>query len=228
MIRTLILLACLVLAACGAPRPTYKIALVGPFEGRLRQIGYDAFPAMRVAIRDRIRAGGVAGANVTFVAYNDDGDPAQAARVARAVAGDPEVLAVIGHLVPTTTLAALSVYTQAGLPVIAALVPPDALPRDPLVFRLGPASLDGAQARLGTQAVNDALAEFTSISLGPPPTARSVVAFDATNVALDAIDAASRAQGRPTRAGVAEALRAAQPIGRAPPASPRARRSPAA
>jgi ABC-type branched-subunit amino acid transport system substrate-binding protein len=195
------------LTACGVPSPTYKVALVGPFEGRLRQIGYAAFLALRVAIRDRARAGGVGGANVTFIAYNDDGDPAVAARVARNVAADPEVLAVIGHLVPSTTLAALDVYTQAGLPVLAAQSPPAALPQDPLVFRIGPATLDGAQALVGTDAVNRALAEFTDISLGAPPTAGSIVAYDAANVALDAIRADIQAHGRPTRAGVAQALR---------------------
>ncbi|RMG65143.1 MAG: ABC transporter substrate-binding protein, partial [Chloroflexi bacterium] len=133
MIR-LLLIWCVLLAAC-APPPVVKIALVAPFEGRLRQVGYEAFPAMRLAIRKRIAAGSAVSARVAFIAYNDDGDPAHAARVAHNVALDPEVVGVIGHLVPSTTLAALSVYTQASLPVLAPSVPADMLPRDPLVFR---------------------------------------------------------------------------------------------
>jgi ABC-type branched-subunit amino acid transport system substrate-binding protein len=231
---------CLVLATCAgcaAPKPTYKIALVGPFEGRLRQIGYDAFPAMRIALRDQINAGGIGNAFVTFVAYNDNGDPAAAERVARNVALDPEVLGVIGHLVPSTTLSALRVYTEAGLPVLALGVPADLLPEDPLVFRMGPTeksekvevrseTCNPAYFSLQTSYFGDcvsdapplselpqaqlALATFADISLGPPPTPRSIVAFDATNVLLQAVSGAARRDGRPMRAGVAESLRTLQ------------------
>jgi ABC-type branched-subunit amino acid transport system substrate-binding protein len=224
-------------AGCAAPKPVYKIALVGPFEGRLRQIGYDAFPAMRIAIRDQINAGGIGNAFVTFVAYNDNGDPATAERVARNVALDPEVIGVIGHLVPSTTLAALRVYTEAGLPVLAPGVPADALPQDPLVFKMGPTEkseklevasemCNPAYFSLLTSYFGDcvsdapplselpqaqqALAAFTGISLGPPPMPRSIVAFDATNVLLQAVYGAARRDSRPKRMGVAEALRTLQ------------------
>ncbi|MCS6848118.1 MAG: ABC transporter substrate-binding protein [Anaerolineae bacterium] len=235
MLRLLIAL-CILLTACGAPRPVVKIALVAPFEGRLRQVGYEAFPAMRLAIRERIAAGGAGGVHVTFIAYNDDGDPATAARIARNVTLDPEVVAVIGHLVPSTTLAALPVYTQAGLPVLAPSVPANALPRDPLVFRMGPAApsrnlqtsnapcatLDPSWAATGwpfgaciadappvgeLPAAQQALAAFTELSLGPPPGPRSIVAYDATNVLLDAIALDAQVRSLPTRAGVADALR---------------------
>ncbi|MFN4293251.1 MAG: ABC transporter substrate-binding protein [Thermoflexales bacterium] len=234
MIR-LLLVWCVLLAAC-APPPVVKIALVAPFEGRLRQVGYEAFPAMRLAIRERIAAGGITRVRVTFVAYNDDGDPATAARVARNAARDPEVLAVIGHLVLSTTLAALPIYLQAGLPVLAPSVPADALPRDPLIFRMGPAApgrnpptcnapcsaLDPSWAAVGwpfgmcvadappvaeLPNAQQALAAFTDLSLGPPPGPRSIVAYDATNALLDAIALDAQAHGRPTRAGVADALR---------------------
>ncbi len=234
MIRLLIVW-CVLLAAC-APPPVVKIALVAPFEGRLRQVGYEAFPAMRLAIRERIAAGGIARVRVTFVAYNDDGDPAAAARVARNVALDPEVMAVIGHLVLSTTLAALPVYREAGLPLLAPSVPADALPRDPLVFRMGPvtqgrhpqassapcSALDPSWAAVGwpfgpcvadappvaeLPDAQQALAAFTELSLGPLPGPRSIVAYDATNALLDAIALDAQVHGQPTRAGVADALR---------------------
>ncbi|HEY3342052.1 MAG TPA: hypothetical protein VGK81_08545, partial [Anaerolineae bacterium] len=62
----------LALAACATPRPTIKIALVAPFEGRFREVGYDAFPAMRLALRQQIQAGGIGNYEVEFVAYNDN------------------------------------------------------------------------------------------------------------------------------------------------------------
>lgn len=229
-----LLTAVLISTACAAPRRTVKIALVAPFEGRLRQIGYEAFPALRIAIRDQIAAGGAGPVVVTFIAYNDDGDLAKATRVAHNVTLDPEVVAVIGHLVPSTTLAALAVYTRAGVPLLAPAIPADLVPADPLVFRMGP-RLSGAPTAVARETcaalrraptptffgacradappvaespeAQRALAAFTEISLGAPPTQRSIVAYDATNVLLAAIRLDAQANGDPTRAGVAEALR---------------------
>jgi ABC-type branched-subunit amino acid transport system substrate-binding protein len=224
-----LLLAC---TACLAPKPTVKIALVAPFEGRLRQVGYGAFPAMRLAIRQA--AAEATHVHVTFIAYNDDGDPAKAARIAHNVARDPEVVAVIGHFALSTTLAALAVYTQAGLPVIVPTLPAQAVPSDPLVFRLGPGStsarqvvrtarcdlLDDAWSATGLPPcasdappvadlpnAQHALAGFTEVSLGPPPGPRAIVAYDATMLVIRAI---RQAGGQPTRTSVAAALRRAR------------------
>lgn len=227
-----LLWACVVLlAACGRPVPTYKIALVSPFEGRLRQVGYDVFPAMRLAIREQINAGGVGNAFVTFIAYNDSADPVMAERVAHNVALDPEVLAVMGHLTLSTTLAAMDVYTQANLPLLTLLVPANEIPQSPFVFNLSPA-LQSATVEVKNAtcdvlgdtapfapctfpappvselpAAQTALKAFTELSLGPPPSPRSIAAYDATNVLLEAIRMDVKAHGTPTRAGVAEALR---------------------
>lgn len=163
--------ACVVLlAACGRPAPTYKIALVAPFEGRLRQVGYDAFPAMRLAIRDQINAGGVGGANITFVAYNDNGDPQMAERVAHNIAHDPEVLAVIGNFTVSTTLAALDVYSNAGLPVITPLVPADVMPASPLVFNLSPTQSTKEKGQGATFNVQSATcADLRTLTLDSSP-----------------------------------------------------------
>ena len=253
--------ALLLLAACAAPRPTAKIALVAPFEGRLRDVGYQAFPAFRLALREQIAAGGIGRYQVEFVAYNDDGDAESAQRVARNVVSDPDVVAVIGHYRMDTTLAALSVYTAAGLPVLVPGVTADLLPADDLVFRMGPSSAAGeaAMARASTrvdchtspalaaltmdalrtvpdlqsEAMDDlygsrtaglcfvadapypadlpaaerALAGFAEVSGGAGPGPRSISAYDATRVLLDAISLDVEVHGKPTRAGVADALR---------------------
>ncbi len=209
-----------------------KIALVAPFEGRLRQVGYDAFPALRLAVRQAIEQNNT-NVSISFVAYNDNGDPAMAERVARNVAIDPNVVAVIGHWVPTTTLAALHVYTEAGLPILVPGFPADALPQDALIFRMGPTrenkKLEVRSEKCGSSALftsyfflctsdappvadipgaAKALQGFTDITLGTPPAPRSMVAFDATNVVIAAIRL-DAADGTVTRAGVAEAIRRA-------------------
>ncbi len=111
----------LLLAACSIPgsvRPTVKIGLVAPFEGRYRYIGYDLFAAVRLALRQANQAGGAGGYAVEFVAYDDGGDPQMAVLQARKLALDPDVMVVIGHFREETTAAALPVYGQAGMPLL--------------------------------------------------------------------------------------------------------------
>jgi ABC-type branched-subunit amino acid transport system substrate-binding protein len=189
--------------------------LVAPFEGRQRAIGYAAFPALRLALRDATAAAPDAPVQVTFVAYDDSGDPVKATRIARAVVSDPDVVAVIGHLTLTPTLAALDVYTQAGLPVLVPSIAPESLPAHALIFRMGP-----SQARLAggfdapevasSAPAQRALTRFTELSLGPPPTRGSIVAHDATTLLIAAIRASERDAGGANRAGVAAALRTVQ------------------
>jgi ABC-type branched-subunit amino acid transport system substrate-binding protein len=254
--RVSLALAALALAiapACGAsltPLPTVKIALVAPFEGRFAAVGYEAFPAMRIALRKQIAAGGIGGYQVEFVAYNDNADPVQAARMARNVVLDTSVVAVIGHYRLDTTLAALAVYTQAGLPVIAPGIPADLLPEDPLVFRMGAPTTQlrapewcriddalrqdilavlpdlqssGVQHLFAARVVGAcfatdapyprdwpaaqrALSAFPDVSGGFEPGPRSISAYDATRLILDALQAAALAGPRPGRAEVARAL----------------------
>ncbi len=112
----------LALPACSElarTRPVLKIGLVAPFEGHYRYVGYDAIYAARLAVREANAAGGVAGYTVELVAYDDGGDPATARKVAQALALDDAVVAVIGHWLDETTLAAAPVYAEAGLPLLA-------------------------------------------------------------------------------------------------------------
>lgn len=112
----------LLLTACrvpGAVRPTVKIGLVAPFEGRYRYVGYDLFPAVRLALREVNAAGGVGGYAVELVAYDDEGDPMMAIQQARKLAVDTEVMVALGHFRAETTAAAIPYYAAAGLPLVA-------------------------------------------------------------------------------------------------------------
>jgi len=115
----------ILLTACqvsGSTRPTVKIGLVAPFEGRYRYAGYDVIYAVRLALREANAAGGVAGYSVELVAYDDGGDPIQAAVQARKLAVDPAIVAAIGHFREETTSTALSVYAEAGIPLVVPAV----------------------------------------------------------------------------------------------------------
>jgi ABC-type branched-subunit amino acid transport system substrate-binding protein len=125
-------------------RPTVKIGLVAPFEGRYRYVGYDVFYAVRLALHEANEAGGVGARSprpysVELVAYDDGGDGAMAVEQARKLAADPQVVAAIGHFREETTGAALSAYAEAGIPLVApAVLDPALTEEDGAVFRPGP------------------------------------------------------------------------------------------
>lgn len=146
----LLLASCfLFLTSCSSPlarfpgtvRPTVKIGLVAPFEGRYRYIGYEVIYGVRLALREANHAGGVGGYNVELVAYDDGADPTVASEQARKLAVDPEVVTAIGHFREETTAAALSAYAEAGIPLVAPAVLDPALTQGEAQFyRLGPAA----------------------------------------------------------------------------------------
>lgn len=87
---TLIALMAILLVGCGtATPPLTRIALLAPFEGRYREVGYNAYYAALLALNE-------AGARYTeLVALDDGGTPATAAQRAAALARDPLVKGVI-------------------------------------------------------------------------------------------------------------------------------------
>ncbi len=148
-------------ANCLTVRPTVKIGLVAPFEGRYRYVGYDVIYAVRLALREANAAGGVGSppleggrggggmSYVELVAYDDGADPVMAAEQARKLAADPQVVAAIGHFREETTGAALSAYAEAGIPLVAPAVLDRVLPwGEAEVYRLGPAGGTLARALL--------------------------------------------------------------------------------
>jgi ABC-type branched-subunit amino acid transport system substrate-binding protein len=118
---SLLLVLTVTLSACrpaGLPR-VVKIGLAAPFEGQHRSLGYDAIYAARLAVREINAQGGVGGRYLELVAYDDRADPTLARTVARNLAIDPDVVAVIGAYQQRTLTAAAPLYAEAGLPLIA-------------------------------------------------------------------------------------------------------------
>lgn len=129
---------CCVLAftACvPVTRPTLKIGLVAPFEGRYRDVGYEVIYATRLAVREANAQGGVGGYSIELIALDDSGQAAQAQEQARKLAVDPHVVGVIGHWLDETSLAAAPEYAAAGLPFFATT---SATPLDQTAIRAWP------------------------------------------------------------------------------------------
>lgn len=127
--------ALLLSAACAVSRSEapVKLALLAPFEGRYREVGYNALYAARLALRDSLQA-----ASFELLPIDDGGTPQQAAVRAQALAGDPQVVALL-----TLGYAATSAEAQSAKQDLPMLIVGhwDAAPTAGQVFLLSSASL---------------------------------------------------------------------------------------
>ncbi|MGG5871805.1 branched-chain amino acid ABC transporter substrate-binding protein [Pseudomonas peli] len=127
---------------------TIKIGLAGPVTGAVAQYGEMQFIGAKMAIEQINKAGGVNGAMLEGVVYDDACDPKQAVAVANKIVND-EVKFVVGHLCSSSTQPASDIYEDEGiLMVTAASTSPDITARGyQLLFRtIGLDSLQGPTA----------------------------------------------------------------------------------
>jgi hypothetical protein len=97
-----------------------KVGVLAPFEGVGRELGYAILPAVEDALASTNASGSLGRYRVALVALNDDLDPKEAVVQARALAQDPEVLAVIGPWSEATAEQAVPALEEAGVPVLFA------------------------------------------------------------------------------------------------------------
>lgn len=183
---------CLLLVAC-CPRikPTVKIGLSAPFEGRHRDLGYEVLYAVRLAVRERNEEDGVGGCFlVEMVALNDFNEPREAVAQAYEMHADPDVMAVLGGWSPEAAEAVRPVYNQLGL-----------------AFVTPPASWSGA-AYPTNGPIDTAFARrYETLSGGVPPGPAAAWAYAEARRLLDAFDVALRTGIQPTRGQVETLLR---------------------
>lgn len=120
MWRIIAIIGVVMLSACRSEQPLVKIGLVAPFEGRYREVGYDAIYAARLAVRELNAGAGARGVRVELVALDDSSDIELARQAAASLVVDADVVAVVGHWREATTTAALPIYLENELPFIAA------------------------------------------------------------------------------------------------------------
>jgi ABC-type branched-subunit amino acid transport system substrate-binding protein len=202
----------LFLTACTAStQPVVKIGLVAPFEGRYRSIGYEAIYAARLAIREINAKGGISGHRIELVALDDRGEPERAMTAARQLVLDPQVVAVVGHLQPDSSAAAMKVYCEAGLPVIAVesvkkacedafalgSAPRDQWPEDQLVF------VSNVPDPNGLLAAQDFVKNYNAIPIdGTRAGPIALQTYDAMSLLFEAIDRAERIDRKEVQAAL--------------------------
>lgn len=145
-----VLLAALLLGACGkkeeetksaAPAPVVvRLGHVAPLTGGIAHLGKDNENGARLAIEEANAAQlSIGGKPVKFelVAEDDQADPKVAINVAQKLV-DAQVVGVVGHLNSGTSIPASAVYHQAGIPMITASATNPALTEQGFstVFRL--------------------------------------------------------------------------------------------
>jgi ABC-type branched-subunit amino acid transport system substrate-binding protein len=195
--RVFYVLCCgVVLAACtfpGSVKPTVKVGLSAPFEGRYRDLGYEVLHAVRLAVRQRNDAGGVGNRYlVELVALNDFCEPGEAVVQAQKMGVDADVMGVLGGWSPVVSESAAPEYARLGL----AFLSPE---------------VDFTQPQPSSSVEQDFAADYQALSGGAQPGPAAVWAYLESNRLLDAMDAATRAQGKLTRPGVFEAVSAYRP-----------------
>jgi hypothetical protein len=189
-------LSLLLAACCGSVEPTVKIGLSAPFEGQDRDLGYEVLHAVRLATRERNEGGGLADRYlVEMVALNDFDEADEAVDQAYEMATDPDVMGVLGGWSPGTAAAAAPVYERLELAFVAP-------PAD-----WSAAGFPATGAAVDSDAIDRPFAEgYQALSGGVPPGPAAYWAYAEAQRLLDAIEAAVRDNGRPTRDAVSALL----------------------
>lgn len=113
--------ALLLLASCTLPgdaAPVVKIGVIAPFEGEGRPLGYAILSATKTAVAAANASGELGRYRLTLVALDDSLHPATAAQQAKALALDPNVLAVIGPFTQDTAASVQPVLGAAAIPSV--------------------------------------------------------------------------------------------------------------
>jgi branched-chain amino acid transport system substrate-binding protein len=116
--KILIVICCLLGAASlGAKKAgVIKIGCVGPITGDQASLGLDQLHALQIAVDEANTKGEIIpGYRLEVVSLDDQHNPSQAVAMAKRLAADPDVAAVIGHVNSSCSLAAAPIYQNARL-----------------------------------------------------------------------------------------------------------------
>ena len=123
MKQKILILMCCILAVMnlGAKKiGVIKIGCVGPITGDQASLGLDQLHALQIAV-DEANAQGeiIPGYRLEIISLDDQHNPSQAVAMAKRLASDPAVVAVVGHVNSSCSLAAGPIYQNARLTQIS-------------------------------------------------------------------------------------------------------------
>ncbi|MFC1857068.1 ABC transporter substrate-binding protein [Thermodesulfobacteriota bacterium] len=103
----------------GAMAGSIRIGVASPFTGDLASYGDNIKAGVNLKLKEINDAGGIKGQMIELVWGDDLCAPKDAGTVGAKFAADKSIVAVIGHLCSSATLAAMPIYVRAGLPAIS-------------------------------------------------------------------------------------------------------------
>ena len=123
MKQTILIVMCCLLSALslGAKKTgVIKIGCVGPITGDQASLGLDQLHALQIAV-DEANAQGeiIPGYRLEIVSLDDQHNPSQAVAMAKRLASEPDVVAVVGHVNSSCSLAAAPIYQNTRLAQIS-------------------------------------------------------------------------------------------------------------
>jgi len=103
----------------GAVAGNIRIGVAAPYTGNLASYGDNIKSGVNLMLKEINDAGGINGQKVELVWGDDLCQPKDAGTVGAKFAADKSIVAVIGHLCSSATLAAMPIYVRAGLPALS-------------------------------------------------------------------------------------------------------------
>jgi len=96
-----------------------RIGVASPYTGNLAAYGDNIKAGVNLKLKEINDAGGINGQKVELVWGDDLCQPKDAGTVGSKFAADKSIVAVIGHLCSSATLAAMPIYVRSGLPTLS-------------------------------------------------------------------------------------------------------------
>lgn len=118
VLSVVMLFAALSFAGC-AKDDTVKIGLITPKTGQVAQYGIAVENAAKLAIDQLNAAGGIDGKQVELISYDDKADATEAVNVANRLISNDKVVAIIGPVISSTSLAVAPIVEAAKIPMIS-------------------------------------------------------------------------------------------------------------
>lgn len=159
----------LLLSACSEEKPL-RVGFVGGLTGRVADLGVAGRDGVTLAIEERNQSGGVAGRPVELIVRDDQQDEKQARQAVQELL-DAEVVAIIGHMTSTMSVATVPLLNAAQVVMLSPTTKTDQL-----------TGLDDYFLRV-TESLGREAGALARHALLEKPGGRFVVAYDLSNVA---------------------------------------------
>lgn len=99
---------------------TIHIASTSPLTGSAAAYGIETMNGVRLAVEEINAAGGVNGKQIELTEFDDQCDPTPAATAANQIISDTSIVAVVGNVCSSATLAQMPIFGRVKMPVLAA------------------------------------------------------------------------------------------------------------